>query len=83
MEIQGHVQNGVIVLGGDFALPEGAVVAVSYPSPVSAKPSDDGERIQLPLANFQQAGSIHLTSQRIAEIFNAEYAASCSNYSND
>ena len=74
MVILGRVHNGVVVLEGDSALPEGAVVAVSYGEPPAASPSCGNHRIQVPLVRTGQPGSVHLTGQRIAEILNEEDA---------
>lgn len=76
MVIAGHVQNGVVVLDGDLALPEGTVVAISYPAPASSKPVGGNNRIQVPLVHTGQLGSVDLTSDRIAEILDEEDAAS-------
>lgn len=75
MEIQGRVQNGLVVLDGGVSLPEGASVSVLYPVPSRAKPVVAKRRIQLPLVHCDQPGSVHLTSERIAEILDAEDAA--------
>jgi hypothetical protein len=75
MVISGHVQNGVVVLDGNPALPEGAVVAVSYPVPVPIQPAGDNRRIEVPLVRTGQPGSVNLTGHQIAEILDEEDAA--------
>ena len=75
MEIQGRVQNGLVVLDGGVSLPEGVCVSVLYPVPSRAKPVDAKRRIQLPLVHCDQPGSVHLTGQRIADILDAEDAS--------
>ena len=75
MEIQGRVQNGLVVLDGGVSLPEGASVSVLYPASSRAKPVVGKRRIQLPLVHCDQPGSVPLTSERIAEILDAEDAA--------
>ena len=75
MEIQGRVQNGLVVLDGGVSLPEGVCVSVLYPVPSRAKPVVAKQRIQLPLVHCDQPGSVHLTGKRIAEILDAEDAA--------
>lgn len=73
MDVPGHVQNGVVVLDGHVKLPEGALVRVSCPPagprihrPPVRKP------VTLPLVKTGRPGSIELTSERIAEILEAE-----------
>ena len=75
MVIPGRVHNGVVVLEGDSALPEGAVVAVSYDEPPATSRTSGNHRIQVPLVRTGEPGSVHLTGQRIAEILNDEDAA--------
>jgi hypothetical protein len=75
MTIPGRVQNGVVILDGDSALPEGAVVVVSYTAP-SAKPVAGKSRIEVPLVRTGTPGVVHLTNQQIAEILDEEDAAS-------
>jgi hypothetical protein len=76
MVIAGHVQNGVVVLEGGIALPEGAVVTVSYPAPTAATPAGGDRRIQVPLVRTGKPRSVNLTERRIAEILDDEDAAS-------
>jgi hypothetical protein len=75
MEIPGRVHNGVVVLDGQPLLPEGAAVSVVFPVPGRARPVIEKRRIELPLVRCEQPGSIHLTSERIGEILDAEDAA--------
>jgi hypothetical protein len=74
MTIPGRVHNGVVVLEGDSALPEGAAVSVFYP-PASTKPVGSKQRIQLPLVPSDKPGTLHLTNQQIAETLDEEDAA--------
>jgi len=75
MVIAGHVHNGVVVLDGNVALPEGAAVTVSL-SPHKATTSTNGnQRVEVPLVRTGQPGSVDLTGQRIAEILDEEDAA--------
>ena len=81
MVIRGHVQNGVIVLDGNAVLPDGARVTVSYPALATGQfDSEESragkKRVQLPLVQTDQLASVHLTSERIAEILDEEDAAS-------
>lgn len=74
MVVAGHVHNGVVVLDGSVALPEGAAVVVSFPAP---SPSAGGEqRIRLPLVRTDEPGSVNLTGRQIAEILDQDDAAS-------
>ena len=75
VEIQWRVQNGLVVLDGGVSLPEGASVSVLHPVPSNVKPVVAKRRIQLPLVHCDQPGSVPLTSERIAEILDAEDAA--------
>ena len=72
MVIAGHVQNGVVVLDGGAALPEGAVVAISYPSPETTQPVGGSGRIEVPLVHTGQPGSIRSDRKQIAEILDEE-----------
>lgn len=74
MTIPGRVQNGVVVLEGNSALPEGAVVVVSYTAPL--KKPEHTSRIEVPLVRTGEPGTVHLTNQQIAEILDDEDAAS-------
>jgi hypothetical protein len=75
MVISGHVQNGVVVLDGNLALPEGAAVVVSYPAPEPIKPAGGNRRVEVPLVRTGQPGSVNLTNQQIADILDEEDAA--------
>lgn len=75
MEIHGFVHNGVVVLTGGVSLPEGTPVTVSC-QPEPATPLREKRRVQLPLVRTGAPGSMNLTNERIAEIFNAEDIAS-------
>jgi hypothetical protein len=72
MEIQGRVQNGVIVLEGGQTLPEGTtVMVVPCMKPVIRKAKKQG-RVEFPLVRSKHPGTLHLTNQRIAEILDEE-----------
>ncbi len=75
MTILGRVQNGVIILEGDAALPEGTAVVVSYAT-VPPKATAGKPRIKLPLVRTGEPGTVHLTNQQIADILDDEDAAS-------
>jgi hypothetical protein len=74
MELHGRVCDGVIVLEGPSALPEGAVVTVTYPA-VTAVPSSPKKRIQVPLVRCQYPLPAPLTGERIGEILDEDDAA--------
>jgi hypothetical protein len=76
MEIPGRVQNGVVVLEGGAVLPEGTAVTVHFAGPGVVGPSVGKQRIQVPLVRTGQPGSVNLTGELIAEILDAEDAAS-------
>jgi hypothetical protein len=75
MEIPGRVQNGVVVLEGAAALPEGAKVTVSYSGSSAVPAAAQKRRIQVPLVRTGQPGSVNLTGARIAEILDEEDAS--------
>ncbi len=75
MEIRGRVHNGVVVLEGHPALPEGAAVTVTYPGPAATTPGVSKTRIQVPLVRTGQPDSVNLTGARIAEILDEEDAS--------
>src|SRR5205814_1358491 len=66
MELNGLVQNGVIVLSGGASLPEGTPVTVSCSLEAGSPPPSEKKRVQLPLVRTGEPGSMHLTNERIA-----------------
>jgi hypothetical protein len=74
MELQGRVSDGVVVLEGGSALPEGATVTVIYPvvAPGAAGPK---KRIRVPLVRCQHPLPAPLTNERIGQILDEEDAA--------
>ena len=72
MEIQGTVQNGVIVLDGSTTLPEGTVVMVVPRSGLVIHVAKNPRRVEFPLVPSSAPGSISLTNERIAEILDEE-----------
>jgi hypothetical protein len=72
MVIPGRVHNGVVVLEGASALPEGAAVTVTYPATAMQKRKAQKKRIQLPLVHTGEPGTLHLTGERIAKILDQE-----------
>jgi hypothetical protein len=82
MEIQGTVQNGVIVLDGGASLPEGAIVSVKLSDgrPIEAAPTN--KRVVLPLMTGGKQGSLSLTNEQIREILEAEDIESAKRFLN-
>lgn len=76
MEVNGRVQNGVIVLTDGVSLPEGTPVTVSYSLEATSQPAPEKKRVELPLVRTGEPGSLRLTNERIAEIFDDEDVAS-------
>ncbi len=76
MELHGIVQNGVIVLSGGRSLPEGTPVTVSCSLEPGSPPAPEKRRIEFPLVRTGEPGSVNLTNERIAEIFDEEDVAS-------
>jgi hypothetical protein len=74
MVIPGRVQNGVVVLEGDSALPEGAAVTVVFPAAANGKPSRERRPVQLPLVPSSRPGSVPLTNEQISENVDEEDA---------
>ena len=72
MEIQGTVQNGVIVLDGSTTLPEGTVVTVMPRSGLVIHVAKNPRRIEFPIFPSNAPGTIELTNERIAEILEEE-----------
>jgi hypothetical protein len=75
MTIPGRVRNGVVVIEGKAALPEGAAVTITYPVLNKPKPPDSKERIEVPLVRTGEPGTVNLTGERIAEILDNEDAS--------
>ncbi|MDA0284484.1 MAG: hypothetical protein O3B13_04265 [Planctomycetota bacterium] len=71
MNFSGRVENGVVVLEGRTGIPDGTRVTVVV-EPTPAVEDRRRERIQLPLVRSANPGSLDLTGDRIAEIFEQE-----------
>ena len=66
MDIDGLVQNGVVILPGGQSLPEGTRVTVSVPP---SKPVGKSKRrISLPLVPSAHPGTLQMTTERVAEL---------------
>lgn len=76
MELHGLVQNGVIVLSGGLSLPEGTPVTVSCSLEAGSRAPGEKTRIEIPLVRTGKPGTLKLTNERIAEIFDEEDIAS-------
>jgi hypothetical protein len=76
MELQGIVQNGVVVLTAGVTLPEGTPVTVTCEVKPVPQPAAGKKRVQLPLVRTGKPGSMNLNNERIAEIFDDEDVAS-------
>src|SRR5690348_6980389 len=63
MVIPGRIKNGVVVLEGGPALPEGTAVSVSCDLPPTGK-APRQERVKFPLVRSKRPGTLHLTAQR-------------------
>jgi hypothetical protein len=75
MTIPGRVHNGVVILEGGSALPEGAAVTISYPATSEPKPVRAKRRIEVPLVRTGRPGTVHLTGERIATLLDEDDAA--------
>ncbi len=69
MEMRGRIHNGVVVLDGEPGLPEGALVSVLYPVAPAASPPGSSERVHFPLVPSNRPGTLELTNDRIAELW--------------
>ncbi|OLD57304.1 MAG: hypothetical protein AUI54_03240 [Acidobacteria bacterium 13_1_40CM_2_56_5] len=67
MTIKGRVQRGVIILQEGVTLPEGTEVIVSCEPGSITKPKQ-GKRVEFPLVRSNHPGTLHLTSERVAEL---------------
>ncbi|MGH7192914.1 MAG: hypothetical protein ACREJM_05175 [Candidatus Saccharimonadales bacterium] len=76
MEISGRVQNGVVVLDEGFELPEGARVIVVCDAIRILRRPGARKRVELPLAPTGEPGTLKLTAEKIAEIFEEDDIAS-------
>jgi hypothetical protein len=76
MAIAGRVQNGVVVLEGGSALPEGMAVSVVPRIAPVIRVARRQRRVVLPLVPAEKPGSVDLTGQRIAEILDEQDAPS-------
>jgi hypothetical protein len=75
MTVPGRVQNGVVILEGAIALPEGAAVSVTYSGSNGSASAANKKRIEFPLVRSNRPGSVMLTGERIAEILDQEDAS--------
>ena len=70
MRIPGR--NGVVVLEGGPALPNGTPVTVSCElAPVPKKPAER-KKVHFPLVRSKKPGRLHLTAERVAEFLEDE-----------
>lgn len=72
MEIQGVVQNGVVVVDGSIVLPEGALVTVLVRTDPVIHVSTNGKRGELPVCRTSAPGTMDLTNEKIQEILDDE-----------
>jgi len=72
MEVQGVVQNGVVVLDGTVSLPEGAVVTVTLRARSVIRVAKNPKRVDFPIFPSDAPGSIPITNDRIGEILEEE-----------
>jgi hypothetical protein len=76
MILYGHFQNGVVILDGGMPLPDGTAVVIQQQSAKPALLDEPFAPIPFPLIQSGEPGSLKLTNQLIAEIFDEEDAAS-------
>ncbi len=75
MTVPGRVHNGVVVLEADSALPEGAIVTVTYTEVSARTANGKASRVYVPLVKTGHPGSVILTGDRIAQILDEDDAA--------
>ena len=68
MDIDGLVQNGVVVFPAGQSLPEGMRVTISCPLPPGKIGSKPKHRISLPLVPSENPGTLQMTAERVAEL---------------
>jgi len=76
LEIQGFVQNGVVVLDDSMSLPEGAAVVVTYRAPPEIRVATNPKPVVLPIFDSDEPDTIDLTNDRLTEILDQEDASS-------
>ncbi|MGH7194277.1 MAG: hypothetical protein ACREJM_12220 [Candidatus Saccharimonadales bacterium] len=72
MEFAGRIHNGVVVLEGNPALPEGARVTIFYAGSSASRPEPKKGRIEVPRVRTGHPGTVKLAGERIAEILDEE-----------
>jgi hypothetical protein len=77
MVLHGQVKNGSIIMSENAVLPEGAEVTVIVPS-LERTSSDRIKRSPggLPVVPSKHPGTVNLTSERVAELLEADDFAS-------
>jgi hypothetical protein len=68
MDINGLVQNGVVIFPEGQSLPEGMRVTVSCSLPPSKTAGKAKHRISLPLVPSVNPGTLQMTAERVAEL---------------
>ena len=68
MVVHGIVKNGAVVFDGEVALPEGAVVAVTFPAESPLISAIGTRRVKFPLVHSDSPGAWDLTSEQIGNI---------------
>ena len=75
MEIQGLVQNGVVVPEAGSHLPEGATVTIVCDAEIVLHTAAKKRHVKFPLVHSDNPGSLNLTNKRIGEILDQEDAS--------
>jgi hypothetical protein len=75
MQLQGHFQNGVVVLDGGTAPPDGTTVTVSINTPQPTRVAESLKPIPFPPIRAGQPGTTLLTNAMLAEILDNEGAS--------
>jgi hypothetical protein len=76
MDIPGRVRNGVVVLEGDAALPEGTEVTVTTRAKAVIRVAKNQKRVEFPLVHSITPGTVHVTNEMIGQILDEEDASS-------
>jgi hypothetical protein len=73
MELTGHIENGTIIIDTGSMPPDGSRIEIhvleAHPPQLNKSAK---QRIQFPLINSRDPGTIHLTNEQIARIFDEE-----------
>ena len=71
MQAEGVVHNGVIVIEGDVAIPEGTRVTISTQA-INLRDVDPKSVVEFPLVHSATPGKLQLTNEFLSECLDAD-----------